>query len=101
MDEKTQKLLDAEIETAKKIWDLVLAEDKLNDDFLRSNSPDLRVYIEKVIHINQLLTGFPYEDCEGFCEMAIEGKINDHFQPLMKAMDDLEKQFNNEGKNDS
>tara|TARA_Y100001973_G_C5071108_1_gene267636 strand:+ start:470 stop:772 length:303 start_codon:yes stop_codon:yes gene_type:complete len=97
MDEKTQQLLDAEVETTKKIWDLVLAEDKLDDDFLRSNSSDLSVYIEKVIHFNQILTGFSYEDCEGFCELAMEGKINDHYQSLIKNADALEKQFNEEG----
>ena len=104
MDEKTQKLLDEEIKTTNKIWDLVLAEDKLDDDSLRSNSPELRVYIEKVIHINQILTGFPYEDCDGFCELAIEDKINIHFRihfsSLMKKTHALEKQFKEGNKND-
>ena len=73
--EGTEECIERELIKTEKLIDLVLEEHELKEDFLRSNSPKLDWFFEKVTVLKQILTGFSEEDCAGFIEVAREQKI--------------------------
>ena len=96
--EGTEQCIERELIKTEKLIDLVLEEHDLKEDFLRSNSPKLDWFFEKVTVLKQILTGFSEEDCEGFIEVATEQKITRQYSlEIQKAV--LEGNFEKE-KND-
>ena len=73
--EGNEEFFEKELIKTTKLVELLLEQNELKEDFLRSNSPDLGKFFQEVIVLNQLLTGLSSEDCEGLAEVAVEEKI--------------------------
>ena len=93
--EGNEECIERELIKTEKLIDLVLEEHELKEDFLRSNSPKLDWFFEKVTVLKQIMSGFSEEDCEGFIEVAREQKITRQYSlEIQKAV--LEGNFEKE-----